>query len=86
MRRCKMIDQVILNKEMPETEKNSLYVTTLSKIRWEDYEDKLIIHTPKEFSFPENLSYLKRYPNECLFEIVDDKIYRAISAGNETLF
>ncbi|MGM0923011.1 MAG: hypothetical protein ACQEWW_17660 [Bacillota bacterium] len=81
-----MIDQVSLNKEMPETEKKSLYVTTLSKIRWEDYEDKLIIHTPKKFSFPENLSDLKRSPDECLFEIVDDKIYRRFPQGTRLFY
>ncbi|CAH0293251.1 DNA-3-methyladenine glycosylase [Peribacillus sp. Bi96] len=43
------------------------------------------IHTPKEFSFSENLKYLARSSNECLFEIVDQKIYRALAVENETL-
>ncbi|MFB7640802.1 DNA-3-methyladenine glycosylase family protein [Peribacillus butanolivorans] len=48
-------------------------------------KDELIIHAPREFSFSENLSYLSRSPNECLFEIVDQKIYRALFVENETI-
>lgn len=37
----------------------------------EDFKNVMKIHTPKEFSFTENLNYLQRSPNECLFTIVD---------------
>lgn len=46
---------------------------------------KLRIRAPKEFSFSENLKYLSRSSNECMFEIVDQKIYRALVVDNETL-
>ncbi|MEX6699481.1 DNA-3-methyladenine glycosylase [Peribacillus frigoritolerans] len=46
---------------------------------------ELRIHAPKEFSFSENLKYLSRSSNECLFDIVDQKIYRALVVENETL-
>ncbi|MGE7764949.1 DNA-3-methyladenine glycosylase family protein [Peribacillus sp. NPDC096540] len=46
---------------------------------------ELIIHVPKEFSFTENLKYLSRSSNECLFKIVDQKIYRALFVENETI-
>ncbi|MFD9625252.1 DNA-3-methyladenine glycosylase family protein [Peribacillus muralis] len=43
------------------------------------------IDVPNEFRFTENLKYLSRSSNECLFHIVDQKIYRALAFGNETL-
>lgn len=46
---------------------------------------ELRIRAPKEFSFSENLKYLSRSSNECLFEIIDQKIYRALVVENETL-
>lgn len=46
---------------------------------------ELRIRAPKEFSFSENLKYLSRSSNECMFEIVDQKIYRALVVDNETL-
>ncbi|WHY12973.1 DNA-3-methyladenine glycosylase [Peribacillus frigoritolerans] len=45
----------------------------------------LRIRAPKEFRFSENLKYLSRSSNECLFDIVDQKIYRALVVENETL-
>ncbi|PJN89342.1 DNA-3-methyladenine glycosylase family protein [Bacillus sp. mrc49] len=43
------------------------------------------ILAPREFRFTENLTYLSRSANECLFDIVDQKIYRALSFENEKL-
>ncbi|MCP3739360.1 Ada metal-binding domain-containing protein [Rossellomorea sp. BNER] len=51
---------------------------------WEDHEEVLKIKAPKEFSFKENLRYLSRSTNECLFTIIDNKIYRAIPIDHET--
>lgn len=45
---------------------------------------ELRIRAPKEFRFSENLKYLSRSSNECLFDIVDQKIYRALVVENET--
>ncbi|MBO0999902.1 DNA-3-methyladenine glycosylase 2 family protein [Bacillus sp. SD075] len=45
---------------------------------------ELRIRAPKEFRFSENLKYLSRSSNECLFDIVDQKIYRALDVENET--
>lgn len=42
------------------------------------------ISVPKEFSFAENLAYLSRSSNECLFQIKNQRIYKAIAVGNET--
>jgi DNA-3-methyladenine glycosylase II len=39
---------------------------------------------PKEFRFEENLKYLSRYSNECLFRIENQSIFRALSIENET--
>ncbi|MCD1158836.1 DNA-3-methyladenine glycosylase [Peribacillus sp. N3] len=47
--------------------------------------NELRIRAPKEFSFSENLKYLSRSSNECLFDIVDQKIYRALDVENEML-
>ena len=38
--------------------------------------DKVDIKVPQEFSFKENLSYLLRSTNECMFEIQDGKSER----------
>ncbi len=54
-------------------------------IKWEVDENGLVIFTPKEFSFSENLRYLSRSANECLYEISDQKITRALSIENERL-
>lgn len=40
------------------------------------YDD--IVTVPKEFSFSENIRYMLRSSNECLFEIRDDKVTKAI--------
>ncbi|MGH0431417.1 DNA-3-methyladenine glycosylase family protein [Bacillus hominis] len=38
----------------------------------------LTLVVPKEFSFQENLRYLSRSNNECMFHIEDNKIYKVI--------
>ncbi|WP_099479683.1 DNA-3-methyladenine glycosylase family protein [Paenibacillus ihbetae] len=45
---------------------------------WEDHQHELKLFAPKEFSFKENLKYLQRSPNECLFHVRNDRIYRAL--------
>ena len=45
--------------------------------------DDLVIKVPKEFSFKENISYMLRSPNECMFEIRDDKVIKAIPVADE---
>ena len=47
--------------------------------------DDLVIKAPKEFSLKENMSYMSRSSNECMFEIQDNKIRKAISIGDEVL-
>jgi len=48
-------------------------------------ENDLIVTVPKEFSFRENINYLARSTNECMFEILDEKVTRAFSFGNDIL-
>lgn len=52
---------------------------------WEDNGDELKLYLPKEFKFAENINYLSRNNNECLFHIDNNRIYKAISIGEETL-
>ncbi|SFQ72739.1 hypothetical protein SAMN05421670_3656 [Psychrobacillus psychrotolerans] len=40
------------------------------------YDD--IVTVPQEFSFSENIRYMLRSSNECLFEIRDDKVTKPI--------
>jgi DNA-3-methyladenine glycosylase II len=40
---------------------------------------------PEEFCFVENLKYLSRSTNECLFQIKDQRIYRALRFEKETV-
>ncbi|WP_379126712.1 DNA-3-methyladenine glycosylase family protein [Paenibacillus sp. sgz500958] len=44
-------------------------------------EIKMIV--PREFSFAENLNYFERSPNECLYRIEDQRIYKALEIGNQ---
>ncbi|GAE05157.1 DNA-3-methyladenine glycosylase II [Paenibacillus sp. JCM 10914] len=50
-----------------------------------DHQHSLKLYVPQEFSFIENLNYLQRSPNECLYHIRDHAIYRAIALGSETV-
>lgn len=43
-----------------------------------EYNSTLTLVVPKEFSFQENLRYLSRSNNECMFHIEDNKIYKVI--------
>lgn len=40
-----------------------------------------IITVPEPFSFKQILGYLQRSPNECLYQIREGRIYRAIASG-----
>ncbi len=42
------------------------------------YNNALTLAVPTEFSFQENLRYLSRSNNECMFHIEDNKIYKVI--------
>ncbi|MGE7886760.1 DNA-3-methyladenine glycosylase family protein [Bacillus cereus] len=42
------------------------------------YNSALTVAVPKEFYFQENLRYLSRSNNECMFHIEDNKIYKVI--------
>ncbi|KAA0941673.1 DNA-3-methyladenine glycosylase 2 family protein [Sporosarcina sp. ANT_H38] len=48
-------------------------------------QDRLIIAVPQEFNFKENISYMSRSTNECMFEIRDGKVIKAIPVANEIL-
>lgn len=50
---------------------------------WKDFEQEIKLFVPKEFIFKENLQYLKRSPNECMYDIKDDKIYRLLCIEQE---
>ncbi|GAB6414467.1 DNA-3-methyladenine glycosidase II [Bacillus luti] len=47
-----------------------------------EYTSALTLTVPKEFSFQENLRYLSRSNNECMFHIEDNKIYKVIPVQN----
>jgi DNA-3-methyladenine glycosylase II len=51
---------------------------------WEDQEREIHLKVPVEFDYDENLKYLANAPNECTFYIRGDRIYKALSLGNET--
>lgn len=54
-------------------------------INWKETETGLVLFTPPDFSFSENLSYLSRSANECLYEISGETIRRALSIKDEKL-
>ena len=47
-----------------------------------EYTSALTLTVPKEFSFQENLRYLSRSNDECMFHIEDNKIYKVIPVQN----
>jgi DNA-3-methyladenine glycosylase II len=49
---------------------------------WNEEILELKLSVPKEFSFKENLNYLSRSSNECLFNIKEDKICKALRISN----
>lgn len=55
------------------------------KIEWDEQRQVLRLFVPEEFNFEENLKYLSRSSNECLFKIKDKRIYRALPIERETL-
>jgi DNA-3-methyladenine glycosylase II len=52
---------------------------------WEINNDELKLSLPEEFNFEENINYLARNSNECLFHIKNNRVYKAIPIGAETL-
>ncbi|CRK82373.1 DNA-3-methyladenine glycosylase family protein [Neobacillus massiliamazoniensis] len=56
----------------------------MEKEKWLDCHQELKLFVPKEFNFDENLKYLSRASNECLFSIKDQRIYKALAIENET--
>lgn len=54
-------------------------------VNWKEDKNGLVLFTPPEFSFPENLRYLSRSANECLYEISGEIIRRALSIRDEKL-
>lgn len=51
---------------------------------WEDDGNELKLFLPKEFNFQENIKYLSRSSNECLYHVDNNRIYKAIQIGEET--
>ncbi|TVX89871.1 DNA-3-methyladenine glycosylase 2 family protein [Paenibacillus agilis] len=45
----------------------------------------MTLPVPKEFSFSENVKYLSNAPNECLIQIKEGRVYKAISIDQETM-
>ncbi|ERM18150.1 Ada metal-binding domain-containing protein [Brevibacillus laterosporus] len=58
--------------------------STLPIGAWTDKQSELTLVVPKEFSFNENMKYLSKEPNECLFYCKNHRIYRAIPIEAET--
>lgn len=48
------------------------------------HED-VVIKVPTEFSFKQNMGYMSRSANECMFEIREGKVIKAISIADEVL-
>jgi DNA-3-methyladenine glycosylase II len=51
----------------------------------DDNDDELMLVVPKEFNFAENINYLARSRNECLYHIDNNRVSKAIQIGDETL-
>jgi DNA-3-methyladenine glycosylase II len=53
--------------------------------KWQDTDEGLKLFLPREFNFDENINYLARSSNECLFHIQNNRLSKAIQIGEETL-
>jgi DNA-3-methyladenine glycosylase II len=51
----------------------------------DENDDELMLLVPKEFNFAENINYLARSRNECLYHIDNNRVSKAIQIGDETL-
>ncbi|WP_342782130.1 DNA-3-methyladenine glycosylase [Psychrobacillus soli] len=51
---------------------------------WKMEDNQIILPTPSEFSFIQNLGYLQRSTNECMFQIHDNKVRKAIATDEGT--
>jgi DNA-3-methyladenine glycosylase II len=51
---------------------------------WEEKDEQIILNTSAEFSFNQNLQYLSRSTNECLFHIQENKVRKAIPMDEYT--
>lgn len=56
---------------------------TIPSDSWQDLIHVIKLFVPQEFSFTQNLHYLQRSPNECLYHIRGNSIRRAIPLGEE---
>ncbi len=45
--------------------------------------DRVIVHTPPDFSFPECLAYLSRSADECMFHIEGETVTRALEVDGQ---
>lgn len=54
-------------------------------IQISDDNDELMLFVPKEFNFAENINYLARSRNECLYHIDNNTVSKAVQIGDETL-
>lgn len=52
---------------------------------WEDDGNEIKVFLPKEFNFEKNINYLSRSSNECLYNIDNKRVSKAISIGEETI-
>ncbi|SES30175.1 DNA-3-methyladenine glycosylase [Psychrobacillus sp. OK032] len=52
---------------------------------WEEKEEQILLKTTPDFSFTQNLSYLSRSTNECLFYINDNKVRKAITVDTYSI-
>ncbi|WP_409345306.1 DNA-3-methyladenine glycosylase family protein [Paenibacillus sp. MBLB4367] len=48
-------------------------------------QNEMILTVPDPFSFSENINYLARSQNECMYHIENDSIYKAVPAGGRCL-
>ncbi len=49
---------------------------------WQDEGDRLLLPVPAEFSFAMNVDFLRSSPNECLFAVHKQEIYKALAVGH----
>lgn len=52
---------------------------------WEDKKEYIRLRPPKHFRFSEALKYLMRSPDECLYSVENNKVYKMVLLHNESV-
>lgn len=51
-------------------------------MQWTEHNQSIDIELPDIFNFKNNLDYLQRDPNECMYEVIENTVIKLIHIGD----